>query len=98
MTCPSFVDTKLVFHYFRGMKNVTVTLPEDVARWLRVRAAESGRSVSRWLAELIESMKRQEDGYEMAMEQALDIEPEDLNAGGGPYPSRESLHDRPGLR
>ena len=98
MTCPPFVDTKFVLHYFRGMKNVTVTLPEDVARWLRVRAAESGRSVSKWLAELIESMKRREDGYEMAMEQALEIEPEELNAGGEPYPSRESLHDRPGLR
>ena len=98
MTCPPFVDTKLVFHYFRDMKNVTVTLPEDVAQWLRVRAAESGRSVSKWLAELIESMKRLEDGYEMAMEQALEIEPEELNAGGAPYPSRESLHDRPGLR
>ena len=80
------------------MKNVTVTLPEDVALWLRVRAAESGRSVSKWLADLIESTKRREDGYEMAMEQALGIEPEELNASGAPYPSRESLHDRSGLR
>ncbi|MDE0458264.1 MAG: hypothetical protein OXI15_13305 [Chromatiales bacterium] len=79
------------------MKNVTVTLPEYVARWLRVRAAESVRSVSRWLADLIESAKRREDGYEMAMEQALRIEPEELNAGGARYPSREFLHDRSGL-
>ena len=35
------------------MKNITITLPEDVARW--VRAAERDRSVSR--ADLIEGMK-----------------------------------------
>ncbi len=29
------------------MKNVTITLPEDVARRLRVKAAEDDRSVSR---------------------------------------------------
>ena len=92
MTCPPFVDTKFAFHYFHGAKNVTVTFPEDVARWLRVRAAESGSSASKWLAELSESMKRREDGYKMAMEQALEIELEELNAGGEPYPSRESLH------
>ena len=27
------------------MKNVTINLPEDVARWLRVKAAENDRSV-----------------------------------------------------
>ena len=26
------------------MKNITVTMPEDLAAWLRVRAAENGRS------------------------------------------------------
>ena len=29
------------------MKNITITLPEDVARWLRIRAAENERSVSK---------------------------------------------------
>ena len=43
---------KLVFSYSVGMKNVTVTLPEETALWLRVRAAEQDRSVSRWLAEV----------------------------------------------
>ena len=28
------------------MKNVTITLPDDVARWLRVKAAENDRSVA----------------------------------------------------
>ncbi len=29
------------------MKNVTIILPEDVARWVRIKAAEDDRSVSR---------------------------------------------------
>ena len=78
------------------MKNVTVTLPEDVAKWLRVRAAEDDRSVSRWLADLIEGMRRREDEYEIAMEQALAVKPENLSESGAPYPSRDALYDRPG--
>jgi plasmid stability protein len=78
------------------LKNVTVTLPEDVARWLRIRAAEDDRSVSRWLADVIEGMRRREDEYEIAMEQALAVKPETLNESGAPYPSRDALYDRPG--
>ncbi len=40
------------------MKNVTITLPDDLARWLRVRAAEDDRSVSRWIADLPAGMRR----------------------------------------
>ena len=43
------------------MKKVTITLPEDLDRWLRIKAAKDNRSVSRWLAELLERMWRQED-------------------------------------
>ncbi|MDE2851810.1 MAG: hypothetical protein OYL92_16580 [Acidobacteriota bacterium] len=80
------------------MKNITVTLPEEDALWVRVRAAENGRSVSRWLADLLQGMRRKEDRYEVSMERALAIEPQRLNESGKPYPSRDSLHDRDGLR
>ena len=36
-----------------------------------------------------------EDSYEAAMAVALVIELEDMDEGGAPYPSRESLYDRP---
>lgn len=39
------------------MKNVRITLPEEVARWLRVKAAEYNRSVFRRVAELLERMR-----------------------------------------
>ena len=77
------------------MKNITITLPEEVALWLRVRAAQNDRSVSRWIAELLEDMRRQEDEYQVAMKHALSIEPERLNESGQPYPSRDSLYHRP---
>lgn len=80
------------------MKNITITLPEDVARWLRVKAAENERSVSKWLAELLESMKRQEDEYEVAMKHYLAMKPREINWPQGRRPTREELYDRPGLR
>ena len=82
------------------MKNVTVTLPEETALWLRVRAAEQDRSVSRWLAEMLEGMRRHEDDYEVAMERFLARarEPRMLEWADGRRPTREELHDRAGLR
>ena len=55
------------------MKKVTITLPEDLARWLRIKAAKDDLSVSRWLAELLEGMRRQEDQYETAMKQGQGV-------------------------
>ena len=93
-----YIDTELVFYYYRVVKNVTVTLPDDLALWLRVRAAENSRSVSKWLADLVERIRRQEDEYDVVMERALAIRPEKLNESGKPYPSRDSLYDRTDLR
>jgi len=80
------------------MKNVTITLQEDLARWLRVKAAEDDRSVSKWLAELLEGMRLKEDAYETAMRRYLEMKPRKLDWPDGRKPTREELHDRPGLR
>ena len=80
------------------MKNITVTLPEDVAAWLRVRAAKNGRSVSRWLAELLEGMQRGEQEYELAMERYLARKPRNLVWVDGRLPTRDELNERSGLR
>ncbi|MDE0125066.1 MAG: hypothetical protein OXN97_10875 [Bryobacterales bacterium] len=80
------------------MRNVTIALPEDLARWLRVKAAEEDRSVSRWLAELLEGMRFSEDRYEVAMRRYLEIKPRNLRWPAGRRPTREELHERPGLR
>lgn len=77
------------------MKNITISLPEESARWVRVRAAQEDRSVSRWLAELLEGMRRREDDYDAAMERLLAIKPQKLNWIAGRRPTREEIYDRP---
>ena len=51
------------------------------------------RDLSRWPADLLEQMRRQDDEYEAAMECALAIQPERLNEAGAPYPSRNAHYD-----
>ena len=80
------------------MKNVTVSLPEETARWLRVEAAQADRSVSRWLADLLDTMRRQDDQYEAAMARYLAIKPRKFQWIDGRKPTREELHDRASFR
>ena len=80
------------------MKNITITLPEDVARWLRIKAAQDDRSVSRWLAEMLQRIQRQEDQYDVAMNQYLAMKPHRIDWPDGHRPTREELYDRAGLR
>ena len=80
------------------MKNITITLPEESARWVRVRAAQEDRSVSRWLAELIEETRRRDDEYDVAMRSFLARKPQKLNWIDGRRPTRDEIYDRPVLR
>ena len=93
-------DTRSALHCSCVMKNITLTLPEDVALWLRIQAAKHDRSVSRWLGELLEGMRRQEDEYDVAMERFLARarQARTLKRPGDRYPTRDELHDRTGLR
>jgi hypothetical protein len=75
------------------MKNVTVTLDEDVALWARVWAARNDTSVSRILGEILRERMLQEEGYEAAMHQFLSVPPRVLKTSGD-YPSREETHER----
>lgn len=90
----------LVLNFFRCdlMRNVTITLPEDLARWLDIRAAEDYCSASRWVAQLLEEKRRQEAGYETAMNRALSIPPRSMEWVDGRKPYREELHDRARFR
>jgi predicted transcriptional regulator len=79
------------------MKNVTITLDEETARWARVEAAHRDMSVSRLIAELLHEHMRAETAYEDAMRRYLARALTALKDAGR-YPSREELHDRAGLR
>ena len=80
------------------MKNVTITLDEEVARWARIRAAERETSVSRLVGEVLQERMLEEESYEMAMQQYLSQVPHPLKKPEARYPHREELHDRKGLR
>jgi hypothetical protein len=76
------------------MKNVTITLDEEVALWARVQAAERDTSVSRLVGEMLREKMRDEKAYSSAMQQYLSQRPRELKRPGVRYPSRERIHDR----
>ena len=79
------------------MKNLTISLDQEVARWARVAAAEREMSVSRFVGELLRERMVDEQAYTAAQRANLARPPRRL-AKTGSYPSREQLHDRPVLR
>lgn len=80
------------------MKNITITLEPDVARWARIKAAEREMSVSRYVGELLKERMEQDDQYERAMQQYLALPVKPLGHPDEALPEREALYDRPVLR
>lgn len=80
------------------MKNVTITLADDVARWARVKAAEQDKSLSRFLSELLAAEMGRAAAYEEAMHSYLSQKPYLLRRKGGKYPRRDELYGRPRVR
>lgn len=76
------------------MKNVTITLHEEVARWARIRAAELDTSVSRLVGELLREKMVISKSYDGAMQRYLSMGPAKLKRPGSKYPRRGELHER----
>ncbi len=76
------------------MKNVTVTLQPEVARWARVQAAEQDMSMSRFLGELLRKEMTGQAAYEAAMQRYLAREARPLRSPAEPLPRRDELHER----
>lgn len=75
------------------MKNLTITVEEDVLRWAKVWAAKHDASVSRLVGEMLRERMLIDDAYDVAMEDFFAQQPERLKESGG-YPKREELYDR----
>jgi hypothetical protein len=80
------------------MKNVTITLDEKIAAWVRVSAAREDKSVSRYVAEMLEKRMRESRDYANAMRRFLDREPSRINTARLPMPTRDEVHERTDLR
>lgn len=79
------------------MKNVTITMDEEVARWARVKAAEQDKSLSKFIADLLSRDMHKQRSYEAAMESYLSDAPGSIRSSGK-YAKRDELYDRPVLR
>lgn len=76
---------------------MTITVEAEVARWARLKAAREEISISQLVGKMLKESMLQEEGYESAKKRFLSVRPRVLS-DGSPYPPRDELHDRPGLR
>lgn len=76
------------------MKNLTIVLDEDVARWARVWAARHDTSVSRMVGTMLEEKMAEEQNYEALKAVFLSREPRRLGSRTGSLPTRDELHER----
>jgi hypothetical protein len=75
------------------MKNVTITVEDNVLEWARIEAAKRNTSVSRMVGELLAEKMRHDDAYQRAYEE-WKADRAKFNSNGQPYPKREELYDR----
>ena len=75
------------------MKNVTITLEEDVLRWTKVTAAQQDTGVSRMLGEELRRKMLKEKAYECGKRRYQSRQPQALKASGESYPPRDSLYE-----
>lgn len=79
-------------------RNITLSLDDDTLNLARIAAAKRGQSVSALLREQIRRIAQDSEAYALARETACKRLKRGSRRGGGPYPSREELHDRAKLR
>lgn len=76
------------------MKNVTITLHEEVLRWAKVSAAKKDTSVSRMLGDELRRMMLKEKDYERGKKRFQSRQAQALKSPAESYPSRDSLYER----
>lgn len=86
-----------------ALKNITITMEDAVADWVRVEAAKRNVSISRLIGDWIAEEMRRQDAYEQAKRAALKFETwgdsTSKAAICGASPARDEQYDRPaGIR
>jgi hypothetical protein len=81
------------------MKNVTISLDEDLARLARIKAAEEDKSLSRFVADLLkERLGDKSDDRARFLRAFRSVKPVRLREPGEKLSTREELYDRKVLR
>ena len=89
--CASYTSVFSCYTNF-VLKNVTITIPEDVAHWARTKAAEENTSVSRLVGKMLEAQMRQSDDYVSAYRRWKELPALDVDAAN--RMTRETAHVR----
>jgi len=76
------------------VKNITVSVPDEVYRQARIRAAEQGRSVSGLVAEFLEGLSQQAGEFIRLEALQHRVQTEITQFRAGDRLDREELHDR----
>ena len=76
------------------MTNITVSVPDDVYRAARIRAAERGSSVSGLVAEYLRSLSEREAEFARLEAQQTHIQKQIPRFSAGDRLDREELHRR----
>jgi hypothetical protein len=75
-------------------RNLTISLSPQVIQKARIIAVKRSTSISGLVAEQIEALVSDDDAYERAAASAIARMKHGFHLGGGPYASRDELHDR----
>jgi uncharacterized protein DUF6364 len=75
-------------------QNVTISLDTQVVMKAKILAAKRSTSISGLLAEQVEALVNEDDARERSIASTIARLKRGFHLGGGPYPSRESLHER----
>jgi hypothetical protein len=86
-----------VFSHLQGVKNITITMPDALARRVRVLAAEADTSMSQYHCQLAARQAEATDDYERAMIRYFSRKHGGLMISGQALPSRDELYDRHAL-
>jgi hypothetical protein len=74
------------------MKNVTISMEEEVARWARIRAAELETSVSRLVGRMLKEKMLVDQTYKKARDRYLAQPPQAIKKAKEKYPPRRDLY------
>ena len=80
--------------YCDPVKNITLSVPDDVYREARIRAAERGTSVSALVADYLRSLSDDADEFSRLESQQKDVQREITRFRARDRLDREELHDR----
>ena len=73
------------------MKNVTISLDEELARWVRCKAADEYISISKLIARMLDRERRASDSYWRAYEEWKKL---DFKLDASKRMTREEAHQR----